>query len=194
MAEGVDTTVRAFTSDEVWEMARVGILGPDERVELLEGELVRVTPTGYAHNRVLITLTRILHERYGREWGISVQSTLGAGRDSLPEPDIAVVMDRGAWHVQRRVAGCGEAILLIEVSVTSRRVDRRKAAIYAQAAAPEYWIVDVPDRMVIVHRGPRPDGSWTEIRRVDADGTLDLPEGAGQLPVADVLQPDGPTG
>ncbi len=194
MAGLLETTSRRFTADEVWAMVRAGILGEDERVELLEGELVPVSPSGYDHTWVVSTLGRLLHERYDRTWAVIIQSTVGAGRDSLPEPDATVVRFGDDWDTDRRVPECGETVLLIEVAVSSVRIDRRKARIYAGSGAPEYWIVDVPARTLVMHRGPRADGTWSEIVRVDEPATVELPAGGGAVAVADLMPPADATG
>ncbi len=85
-------------------------------------------------------------------------------------PVVAEEVNEGDRHPVPR-----EALLLIEVGVTSQRRDRRKAELYASVGAAAYWIVDVPRDVVIVHTGPRPDGTWGEVREIGLDDTLTLP-------------------
>lgn len=79
-------------------------------------------------------------------------------------------------------------MLLVEVGVTSQRRDRRKAQIYAAAGAPEFWIVDIPKDRITVHSGPRPDGTWANVREVGIDDTLLLPGTTTTLNAVDVLR------
>ena len=170
-------------------MVEVGILGEDERVELIDGELRLVSPQGWEHQRAILNVTRLLNRGFGESFGIRVQMTLGGLADSLPEPDVAVGLDQGPWDAERRWPRIDELVLVIEVAVTSHRLDRYKATLYAKAGAPVYWLVDVPARSVIVHEGPNPDGTWRSSRVIAEGGALDLPTLDASVPVSDVLPP-----
>ena len=142
---------RLFTVDEYYEMARVGILKPDERVELLDGEIVRMNPIGSPHAWCVKRLTRIF---YGFEdrFIVSVQDPLRLNDRSEPEPDIVLVQldtpeDR---HPEPQ-----DVLLVIEVADSSIRVDRRrKLPMYARAGIPEYWIVDLNTDRIENYRDP----------------------------------------
>ncbi len=154
-------------------MLEHGILDPEERVELLDGELVHVSRHSPAHAIVVARLSQTLAIAYRDVGMIRPQLPVGGIVDSIPEPDIAVVPD-DARFAQAHPVG-EDTILVLEVSRSSRARDRQKAAIYARAGVAEYWRVDVGSRTVEVHTGPRADGAWAEVRIVDADGELALP-------------------
>jgi Uma2 family endonuclease len=125
-----------------------------ERVELLDGVLVTMTPQDAPHAYVVERLARALTLALGDRAIIRVQSPLALGDRSEPEPDLAVVepSDYSAEHPS-------SAILVVEVATSSLRRDRRiKAPLYARARIPEFWLVDVTTRCVEVHRNPQPTG------------------------------------
>lgn len=127
-----------------------------QHVELLEGALVEMTPQGEEHSD-LITLLNTelavrLHATHGPRYLVRPQVPLAASPLSEPEPDLAIV-ERGA---RRRGSGHpSSALLVIEVAFSSQRIDLvHKSRIYAAAAVPEYWVVDLVRRDIVVHRGP----------------------------------------
>lgn len=184
-------TTRRFTADEVWRMVEIGLLGADEPYELLDGELVYVSPQGEPHAKVIGRLNMLLSGQYGPSGHVvRVQAPLGGIIDSIPEPDLAVVTLDVAE--QERPPRPEQVILLIEVSATSLRRDRRKGAIYAASGTPEYWLVDVIDEVVTAHRAPNVDGTWRDIRRVGLDGILMLPGTSAKVPAAAILRPASP--
>jgi Uma2 family endonuclease len=142
---------RLFTVDEYYEMARVGILKPDERVELLDGEIVAMNPIGSPHAWCVNRLNRIFVAIEDRAL-VSVQNPLRLNARSEPEPDLVILQpdtpeDR---HPQPE-----DVFLVIEVADSSIRVDRRrKMPMYARAGIPEYWIVDLTTDHVEVYRDP----------------------------------------
>jgi Uma2 family endonuclease len=141
----------------------------DERVELLEGMLVTMTPQDAAHAYTVQRLAELLAVALHGRAAVRVQSPLALADDSEPEPDIAVVpiRDYSAHHPT-------EAHLVVEVATTSARRDRFvKAPLYARAGIPEYWIVDVKSRALRVCRGPA-NGELTDISVHGSDGTLRL--------------------
>ena len=140
---------RPISRLEYEQMAEVGILAPDERIELLRGEIVAMSPIGSRHAWSVAKVTRLLVEQLGPSHDIRPQSPLTLWDDSEPEPDLAVVP---AGTPDRHPDTC---LLVIEVAQTSFRVDATvKAALYAEAAIPVYWIVDVARGLVLVHTEP----------------------------------------
>lgn len=187
MAVHVDASlpVHPLTVDNLAAMADAGILGEDDRVELLDGVLVEMSPQGPAHLEAVARLTMLLVP-IAAAAGLVVtpQCPLDvASAISQPEPDLAVAPSAG-WD-----AYPAQALLVIEVSVTSRAVDLgRKAAIYAAAGIPEYWVLDLADRRLVVHREPVDDRYEVITAMTDADVVT-----AARLPltvaVADILPP-----
>ncbi len=122
-----------------------------ERVELLEGLIVDMSPQSPSHSAVLEALVR--HFRQTESW-LRVQSPLAIPPDSEPEPDIALVAERPPAGQHPRTA-----LLVIEVAVSSHAIDRGvKSQLYARAGVPVYWLIDVPRRVIEVRTQPGADG------------------------------------
>jgi Uma2 family endonuclease len=167
-------------------MVETGVLGEDEPVELLDGELVVVSPQGPPHAASATRLRDLLLDAY-RARGVIVREDkpLAAGPISLPEPDVAVV--RGDWdtYAKRHPRG-DEAVLVIEVARTSLAVDRAKIAIYAAAGVPVYWIVDYEARRIEIHSDPQ-GRSYGAVRVLSADDAAPLPGTDAVLHARDFL-------
>jgi Uma2 family endonuclease len=140
--------------EEYHRMIEAGILGEDEKVQLIDGMLVAMTPQGRAHAFVIQELNHILVRQLGDDLGVLSQLPLTLTGDSEPEPDLAVVR---AADVASSTRHPGSALLVIEVADESLRFDRQtKAALYARNGIPEYWIVNLAEAAVEVHRDPDP--------------------------------------
>ena len=140
------------TSERYLELTDEGLLRSDDRVELLEGVIVSMAPHTPRHSAGVRRASRVLYEAVGRRAVVQVQLTFVAGRFSVPEPDVAVLpgteADYDAVHPSK-------ALLVVEVGESSLPQDRiTKAAIYARAGIPEYWIVNLRDDRVEVFRSP----------------------------------------
>ncbi len=166
-------------------MLEHGILDPEERVELLDGELVHVGPHSPAHAIVVERLTEVLVGVYRGTARVRPQLPVVGMVHSIPEPDLAVCQRDPEDPIGHPIGV--RTLLVIEVSRSSRARDRQKAAIYARAGVPEYWRFDVGSRTVKVHTGPRADGAWGEVRIVDADGELALPGADASLDLGEVF-------
>lgn len=132
----------------------------DDRIELLRGVLVEMSPQGEPHSRITGWFAQRLSRALPfKRWEVRAHSPFAATADSMPEPDVSVA-PRGARHHQRG------ALLLIEVSDSSLRKDRAiKREIYAEAGVPEYWIVDVKRQAVEVLTEPTGEGYQRVERR-----------------------------
>jgi Uma2 family endonuclease len=168
-----DLPRRRFTADEVMRMAEEGILGEDEHVELLDGELVVMSPQGPPHAAWVMELTRILGDAYKGLGHVRAQVPFDAGRHSLPEPDLAVVRGAPLDYRARHPTG-RDAFLIIEVARTSQQIDRRKVGIYAAAQAPVYWLIDLPKRHIEIFSQPKAE-DYLERRTVVAGQEIELP-------------------
>lgn len=147
----VHDALRPLDVGEYHRMLEAGILSADERIELLEGRIVAMPPCAPPHAHAIQVLTARLVRAAGDDLVVRVQLPLTLGSRSEPEPDLAVV------RVADLQPGChpGAALLVVEVSDSSARIDRGpKAAIYAGANVPEYWIVDVARGRVEVLTDP----------------------------------------
>ncbi len=180
---------RRFTGDEVMRMVEVGILGEDEKVELLDGVLWIVTPQGFDHGDVITGLTMTLVRTCPPGVLVRPQCPLVAGEHGLPEPDFAVLSQQAmdAGRAIRRHPKAVDTLLLVEIVDTWRRDALRKSPIYAAAGAPRYWIIDIPKRHVEVLTDPRADGTWGSTLCLAGDDVLELAWSDTTLAVRDVL-------
>lgn len=180
---------RTWTVDEYYRMAEVGILGPDERTELIDGEIVPVTPPGPLHASVVDRLTMLLPRMVGSEAIVRVQNPLRLDEKREPQPDVAVLRFRDDFYAGQP-PGADDALLVIEVAESSLSMDRGvKRERYAQFHIPEYWVVDAGRRVVIVHRAPE-GGRYTEEREYRAGESWTSPAlGGREVRVEDVLGP-----
>ena len=144
--------LRPISVDEYHRMIDAGILDEDEKVQLIDGMLVAMTPQGRPHVFVIQRLNRLLARALGDEFEVLTQLPLTLGKDSESEPDLAVVR---AQDAASRTHHPATALLVIEVSGDSLRFDRRtKAALYARTGIPEYWIVNLEDATIEVRSDP----------------------------------------
>jgi Uma2 family endonuclease len=188
-AQLADLERRKFTVDEVMQMVSAGILDEDDRVELIEGELYLMSPQDPPHAGTTGKLNMLLTRSYSEGFTVRVQLPLIASRHSLPEPDFAVVRGAPETYETRHPSGA-DAVLVIEVTWSSERMDRRKVGIYAAAGVAVYWRLDLPRRRLEVHETPEEAGTYSVVRVLDEDAEIALPglgSGAPCLKVADLL-------
>ena len=132
-------------------MAEAGILSEDDRVELIEGDLVEMNPIGIRHAACVRRLTRLLGQRLGDELLLDVQNPVRLNGDLEPQADLAVLR---AADYREALPGPGDVLLVIEVADTSLAYDREvKLPLYARSGIPEAWLVDLQGGMVEVHSG-----------------------------------------
>lgn len=170
MAVHVDASVplRRITVEEYFRMGDAGLFAEDEKLELLRGAIVEVSPPSPEHDDAIQWLNmHLVPLAAAAGLSVRVQSTMVFDDlDSVPLPDLVVLppRERGTHPTTGR--------LFIEVSVSSRRIDLGlKAGLYAEAGVPEYWVVDVRGRRVLAHREPRPDG-YASVETLGEDDAL----------------------
>ncbi len=143
-----------LTVEQYHRMAELGILREDERVELLDGELIAMPAIGSLHGGLVSRLTRLLVQRGGDRVVVSPQNSLILSDVSEPQPDFAVLQWRADDYTSRTPAAAN-ALLVIEVSDSTLRYDRDvKRRFYAEAGVREFWVIDVHARQILVHRDP----------------------------------------
>jgi Uma2 family endonuclease len=154
-------------------LGEAGILGEDDRVELLEGQLVDTSPIGPRHALTIDVLNRLLLAAVAEQGWIRVQNPVVLDDASEPQPDFAVV--RWPWHGYPDAHPRPPDILLvIEVADSSPDFDRgAKQEFYARAGVREFWIVDLTSDHVLVHRKPD-KGTYGSVTTVDASGMLEI--------------------
>lgn len=173
--------LKRWPRQEYDRLIDTGILGPEDRVELLDGEIVVTFPKNPPHSVAVQLTAEALRAVFSSGFVVRSQEPFGAGDDSEPEPDVAVVPGRPRDYARAHPT---TAVLLVEVSDSSLELDRqRKGSLYARAGVPEHWIANLIDRTVEVYRGPHPDGTW-EVRAVYREGRSLSPLSAPNASIA----------
>ena len=168
-----DLMSRRFTVDEYMRMAEVGVLDSDDRVELIDGVITEMAPTGRPHGRRTHRIARMFGRIVPEDVEISIQSTIQLNDHSAPEPDIAL-LNRRASLDEENIPRAEDILLVVEVAESSLRSDRGpKARRYAQSGIPELWIFDLADGEIEVSREPTPQG-YADIRRYRPGDTLTI--------------------
>ena len=173
-------------SRETYDRAvEAGVFGPHDRLELLDGQLLSMTPQGSRHAAIVGQAGRILRGVFGPDCSVRMQCPLAVGDDSEPEPDLAVVPGRELDYLDAHPTA---ALLIVEVADDSLRRDRTvKQRLYARRGIPEYWILALPDARLEVYRdaGVAGYGSVTAHRPGETVRPLARPEAA--IAVTDLL-------
>ncbi len=143
-----------FTVDEYERMGQAGIIKDGARVELLDGEIVNMTPIGPVHAGAINRLTRLLVRRLGDSAIVSVQNPLRLAPYSEPQPDIVVARPRADFY-QLAHPTPDDVLLVIEVAESSLRTDRKdKTELYAYSHVPELWLANLAAREVTSYTEP----------------------------------------
>ena len=159
MAVEVAATRRRFTRAEYYRMAEAGILRPHDRVELIRGEIVEMSPIGRRHRAFVDNLNELLVLQLAGRAIVSVQQPVVLTDDTEPQPDVTVLLRRRPMPYKEPEAHAEDVLLLIEVADSSLAYDRStKLRLYAEAGIPEYWVVDCEAETVEVYRDLDPDG------------------------------------
>ncbi|MGH9069214.1 MAG: Uma2 family endonuclease [Acidimicrobiales bacterium] len=180
----------AFTVAEYHLMGEVGLLDEDSRVELIGGEIVRMSPVGDRHFRTVNRITRLLVHAVGDRAVVSVQNSIVLDDRTEPQPDLALFRPPLEAPGPRPAA---DALLVIEVSDSTPAWDRDvKADLYGRSGIPVTWVVDASGGEVLVFTNPGPDG-YRDLHRAERGETLavaGLPDLPGlQVAVDDLLGP-----
>ena len=158
MALEVDVARRLFTVEEYHRMAEAGILGENERVELIEGEIVEMAPIGHRHAGCVINLTRLFITRLGDRAVVSPQNPVVIPPRSEPQPDLLLLRPRAVSYSDG-LPTFEDVLLAVEVADTTVRFDRLvKARLYASARIPEFWLCLAANGAVEVYRAPGTGG------------------------------------
>lgn len=164
----VATARRRFTADEYQEMGRTGILREDDRLELLDGEVVVKVSIGPRHNAAVSRLARHLARHLmlavDESAQVQVQGSIRLDDYTEPEPDIVLLKPRSDFYASK-LAGPSDVLLAVEVAESSLELDTTlKASLYARVAVHEYWVVDIEARSVIVHLEPA-EAKYQQVHR-----------------------------
>lgn len=157
---------RLFTRDEYYALAEAGILKPEDRVELIEGEIYRMAPIGNPHagcvNRLVDVFAPLIAARRAV---LSPQNPVNLTDISEPQPDVTLLRRREDLYSEGHPTP-KDVLLLIEVAESSIGFDRgTKFPLYARCGIPEAWLVDLTRNVLEVHRDPAHDG-YRKIQRL----------------------------
>jgi len=146
---------RRITVEEYEVMYEAGVFKPDERLELINGEILKVAPMNAPHMAHVARLSRIFIETLGRKATVFTQLPVVLSEDSEPEPDISILRWRSDDYFSAKPSA-QDVYAIIEVASTSLVYDRRvKLPLYARVGVPEVWIVNVQERELEVYRNPK---------------------------------------
>lgn len=184
--------VRRMRRVEYERLVSIGFFGPDERLELVGGVLVVREPQGSRHATGIRRVETVLRQIFGIGWDVRSQLPVALDDESEPEPDVAVVP---GTYDDYRDAHPTRPVLIVEIADAGLAFDRTdKASLYARARVPDYWIVNVAEDVLEVHRQPAPSenapfgltyGNVSRLARGDFVTPLAVP--AARIAVADLL-------
>jgi Uma2 family endonuclease len=180
-----------FTTRDYFRMAEVGILAEDRRFELIEGEIIEVSPPGNRHSSVVSRIIALLAPVAGRRAIVRVQDPVVLNDFSVPQPDIAVLRFTHDFYESAH-PGPDDMLLAVEVADSSLAIDlRRKVWLYAAARVPEYWVIDLRRDRVVVHTGPEQQ-RYSSVRSLAGEDVLTTAALPGeQWTVAELLGRSG---
>ena len=157
---------RLFTVHEYYQMAQAGILHEDDRVELIEGEIVQMTAIGSRHAACVDRLNQLFSARVAERAIVRVQNPVRLSEYTEPQPDLALLRPRPDFYAAAH-PGPPDVMLIVEVADTSAGIDRAaKMPLYARAGLPEAWLVDLQTDRIEAYRQPTPQG-YQDIHRFE---------------------------
>ncbi|MBI2217787.1 MAG: Uma2 family endonuclease [Candidatus Rokubacteria bacterium] len=187
MSLGTDIVRRRFTLDEYHRKVDAGVLHEDDRVELIRGEIVQMSPIGSRHPAAVARFTDELAGRLRRRAILWPQNPVTILPDSEPQPDIVLLHYRDDFY-KAALPGPADVALIVELADSSASYDRTvKKALYAEAGIAEYWLVNLAADRIEVYRDPQ-DGDYrhaTIVGREDRLAPAAFPDVV--LSVADIL-------
>lgn len=177
---------RRFTVEEFQRMGEAGIFAPDERVELIGGDIIQMAPIGPWHMESVFALEDYLRPIVGEDVRISIQMPVQL-RESEPQPDITLL--RRSEMRSGTLPPPSACLLVVEVSDSTVHFDRNQKRLdYAAAAIVEYWVVDLPAQTVVVHLEPV-SGDYRKIAEYRRGTAFDSPALGRKVHVNDLLVP-----
>ncbi len=163
---------RLFTVAECVRMLDAEIIPGDERFELIEGDIISMSPLHHAHEAIKSSLIEALVDAIDRKrWRVGSETSLYLDELSFLNPDVSVIPRATPTHeVMAR-----DTALIVEISDSTLRRDKlRKAPLYARHGAPVFWLIDVNARTIAVHEAPV-DGVWSRVRVLTGTDELTVP-------------------
>ena len=173
---------KRFTADEYQRMGQVGILSEDDRVELIDGEVLAMTPIGARHAACVDSATRAMVIGAGDSAIVRVQSSVRLNLYTEPEPDVVLLRPRADFYASRH-PGPADILLIIEIADSSIEYDEDvKTQIYAESGVPEYWVADLHANLAWCYSAPH-EGTYRNRQQFRRGQTI-APQMLPQCPVA----------
>jgi Uma2 family endonuclease len=178
---------RRFTTTEYARIGAAGVFGEDDRVELLDGEIVQMPPIGFGHAACVRRLTDLFTRRLGARAQVSVQNPVELDEHTQPQPDAALLRPRADYYAAGHPTAAA-ILLLVEVADTSVDYDRQlKVPLYARHGVGEVWLVDLTQPRLVIYGDASPQGYRTVriLQRADVVSPAAFPDQV--IPVSDIL-------
>lgn len=158
-----EVTKRLFTVDEFYRMADAGIFTEDDRVELIEGEIIQMSPIGHRHMVCVNRAAELMIVALKGKAIVSIQNALRLNKYNVPQPDVVVFKWRADYYASKPYT-LDDALLVVEVSDTTLRYDTRiKLPIYAATGVPEVWLENLQENLLLVCRDPASKAYQTQL-------------------------------
>jgi Uma2 family endonuclease len=157
--------------EEYHRMAEVGLLAPDARVELIDGEIIEMPPIGSRHGAIVDRLTELFMFAVQGRANVRCQGAIQLGDFSEPQPDLSLLERREDFYSEKHPRE-GQILLAIEVSESTLNFDRkRNMSLYARYAIPEFWVFDVEGKQLLVFRNPS-GAAYTDVSSMNELGIM----------------------
>jgi Uma2 family endonuclease len=181
--------IRLLTVKDYHRMGETGIFDPDERIELLTGQIVKKPVKGPSHSAAVKRVDRLLRSHLAQEVLVQLQDPIQLDDYSEPEPDIALLRPNPTDYEEHHPT-VADVYLIIEVSDSTLNRDCEfKADIYAHSGIMDYWVLDIPNRRLHVFREPSQDGYQSRVTLTEGDSIAPLPFAHCILQIAEMLSP-----
>jgi Uma2 family endonuclease len=162
-----------LTVADYYRMGEAGILAPDARVELIDGEIIDMAPIGSPHVSAVLQLDYLMKEAVAEKALVLVQGPIVLGEYSAPQPDLAVLRQRADYY-RSTLAGPADVLLVVEVAQSSLRFDRDdKIPLYARHGIPEVWLIDLKAKRFVRYRNPQ-QGAYMSVDQPDLGSPLEI--------------------
>lgn len=188
--DSLTSSLRSWTVDEYYQMAKTGILHPDEKVELIAGQILRnMTPQGSFHAAAITRTNRLLNQPAQPRFLVRSQLPIHLDNRSEPEPDVALVK-RDRLDYDDRHPKAEDVYLIIEIADSTLKTDLTlKKQIYAEANIADYWVLDLTKRQLYVYRQPTSEGYQQEQILSEQDNISPLFFSDLQFKIGEMLRP-----
>jgi Uma2 family endonuclease len=181
--------IRLLTVKDYHRMGETGIFDPDERIELLTGQIVKKPVKGPSHSAAVKRVDRLLRSHLTQDVLVQLQDPIQLDDYSEPEPDIALLRPNPTDYEEHHPT-VADVYLIIEVSDSTLNRDCEfKADIYARSGITDYWVLDIPNRRLHVFREPSQDGYQSRVTLTEGDSLAPLTFAHCILQIAEMLSP-----